>query len=67
MLTLVFRLPRECHACHRITAELIRRFDVIAVEKLQIQHMTRSSQGTAEYPGRNINQKRKLNWSVLKQ
>ena len=55
------------NACHRITSALIRAFDVIAVEKLQIGNMTRSAKGTMEEPGRRVKQKRGLNRTILEQ
>ena len=45
---------------------LARRFDVIRVEDLNIQHMTRSAKGTKDVPGRNIAQKAGLNRGISK-
>ncbi|WP_433464557.1 transposase [Spirillospora sp. CA-128828] len=44
---------------------LARRFDVIAVEDLNIAGMTRSARGTVEAPGRNVRQKAGLNRGIL--
>ena len=52
---------------HRITSEIVKDYDFIAVEDLQIQNMTASASGTAEEPGRNVAQKRGLNRSILEQ
>ena len=52
---------------HRIALELVRRYDHIAAEDLQIQNMTRSARGTLEQPGRNVKQKRGLNRSINEQ
>src|ERR1035437_1110409 len=40
---------------------IVRRFDVIRVEDLQIKNMTRSARGTRENPGRNVRAKAGLN------
>jgi transposase len=44
---------------------IVRRFDVIRVEDLQITNMTRSARGTRENPGRNVRQKAGLNRGIL--
>ncbi len=44
---------------------LARRFDVIAVEELNIRGMTRSARGTVEAPGRNVRAKAGLNRGIL--
>lgn len=58
---------RNRNDCHQITTDIIRRFDVIAVEDLQLKNMTRSAKGTVEEPGTNVNAKSGLNREVLKQ
>ena len=58
---------RRRNACHRITTGLVRRFDTITVEALQIANMTRSAKGTAAQPGINVRQKAGLNRSILEQ
>ena len=58
---------RNRNECHRITTDLIRRFDLIAVEDLQIKNMTASARGTLENPGTNVELKSLLNRLVLEQ
>ena len=41
----------------KTSTRIARRFDMIRVEDLQIQNMTRSAKGTRENPGRNVSQK----------
>ena len=45
---------------------IVRRFDVIRVEDLQITNMTRSARGNRENPGRNVGQKAGLNRGILR-
>jgi putative transposase len=49
----------------KTSTELARQFDLIRVEALKIQSMTRSARGTLEAPGRNVRQKAGLNRSIL--
>lgn len=49
----------------KLSTDLARRFDVIRVEDLKIQNMTRSARGTAAKPGRNVRQKAGLNRGIL--
>ncbi|MBB3724229.1 RNA-guided endonuclease InsQ/TnpB family protein [Nonomuraea dietziae] len=49
----------------KATTDLARRFDVIAVENLNISSMTRSARGTLQAPGRNIAAKAGLNRGIL--
>jgi putative transposase len=49
----------------KTSTDLARCFDVIRVEDLQIQNMTRSARGTREKPGRNVRQKAGLNREIL--
>ncbi len=58
---------RNRNACHRITTDLVRRFGVIAVEKLNIDAMTRSASGTLEEPGTQVAAKSGLNRSIMEQ
>ena len=58
---------RNRNECHRTTTELVRRFDFIAVEDLQVKNMTASAKGTAEQPGRHVRQKAGLNRSITEQ
>jgi putative transposase len=48
----------------KTTADLARRFDVIRVEALDVQAMTRSARGTVEQPGVRAAQKRGLNRAI---
>jgi putative transposase len=45
---------------------LARRFDIIRVENLDVQGMTRSARGTAGAPGRNVRAKAGLNRGILR-
>ncbi|MFC5815501.1 RNA-guided endonuclease InsQ/TnpB family protein [Nonomuraea harbinensis] len=49
----------------KVSTDLARRFDVIAVEDLKIRDMTRSARGTVEAPGRNVRAKAGLSRSIL--
>ncbi|WP_218825484.1 RNA-guided endonuclease InsQ/TnpB family protein [Streptosporangium subroseum] len=49
----------------KTSTDLVRRFDVIAVEDLKISNMTRSARGTLEVPGTNVRQKAGLNQGIL--
>jgi transposase len=51
--------------CEKTSTDVARRFDVIRVEDLRIQNMTRSPKGTVEAPGRNVRQKAGLNRGIL--
>ncbi len=50
----------------KVSTDIVRRFDVIRVEDLQVKNMTRSAKGTLETPGRNVSQKAGLNRGVLR-
>jgi putative transposase len=50
----------------KASTDIARRFDVIRVEDLKIQHMTRSAKGTPENPGRNVRAKAGLNRGILR-
>lgn len=61
------------NACHCLTTDLVRRFGMIAVEKLTIANLTRSAKGTVEDPGTQVTQKVGLNrliqeqtWSLIR-
>jgi transposase len=45
---------------------IVRRFDVIRVEDLQIGNMVRSARGTIQSPGRNVRAKAGLNRGILR-
>ncbi len=49
----------------KTSTDLARRFDIVRVENLDVQSMTRSARGTAGAPGRNIRQKAGLNRGIL--
>ncbi len=55
------------NACHRMTPELVRQFDIIGAEQLAIRNMTRSAAGTLEKPGSKVKQKSGLNREILAQ
>jgi putative transposase len=50
----------------KTSTDLARRFDLIRVENLDVQGMTRSARGTAEAPGQNVRQKAGLNRGILR-
>jgi putative transposase len=52
--------------CEQVSTDIARRFDVIRVEDLNIRGMTRSANGTAEAPGRNVAQKAGPNRGISK-
>ena len=58
---------RNRNECHRITTEIVRNHDLIAIEDLSIVNMTRSARGTVERPGRNVSAKSGLNRSISEQ
>jgi IS605 OrfB family transposase len=49
----------------KTSTELARRFDVVAVEDLNVRGMTRSAKGTIDAPGAGVRQKAGLNRSIL--
>jgi putative transposase len=50
----------------KASTDMARRFDLIRVEDLQINNMTRSAKGTRENPGRNVRAKAGLNREILR-
>jgi transposase len=50
--------------CEKVSTGIARRFDVIRVEDLNIQGMTRSAKGTVDAPGRNVRAKAGLNREI---
>ena len=50
----------------KVSTDIVRRFDVIRVEDLQIGNMTRSAKGTRGNPGRNVRAKAGLNRGILR-
>jgi putative transposase len=49
----------------KLSTDLARRFDVIRVENLRVQNMTRSAKGTIQTPGRGVHAKAGLNRQIL--
>ena len=54
---------RDWH--HKLANLLVRGYDRIALEKLNVANMTRSARGTVEHPGRNVAAKAALNRKIL--
>jgi transposase len=52
--------------CEKVSTDLVRRFDVIRVEDLRIQDMTRSAKGSLGQPGRNVAAKAGLNREIMR-
>jgi putative transposase len=50
---------------HKLALALVRDYDVIVHEDLQIKNMTRSAKGTPQKPGSNVAAKSGLNRSIL--
>jgi len=50
----------------KASTSIARRFDLIRVEGLQIQNMTRSAKGNREHPGRNVRAKAGLNRGIMR-
>jgi putative transposase len=50
----------------KASTAIVRRFDLIRVEDLQIRNMTCSARGTARNPGRNVRAKSGLNREILR-
>ena len=51
----------------KTTTDLVRSYDLIALENLKIKNMTKSTKGTIQSPGKNVAQKAGLNRSILEQ
>jgi transposase len=49
----------------KLSTSLARRFDIIRIEDLRVQDMTRSAKGTVDNPGRHVSAKAGLNRSIL--
>ena len=54
---------RDWH--HKLAHILVRSYDQIVLEKLNIANMTRSARGTLEHPGSNVTIKAALNRNIL--
>jgi putative transposase len=50
---------------HKVSAQIVRRFDRIALESLRLRSMTRSAKGTHEMPGVGVRAKAGLNRALL--
>lgn len=50
---------------HKVSRDIVRRFDRIALETLQLRSMTRSAKGTYEAPGANVRAKAGLNRAMF--
>ena len=50
---------------HQVSHDLVRDYDLIAIEDLQVAAMSRSAAGTVEAPGANVAAKRGLNRAIL--
>ena len=48
----------------KVSTDLVRSYDLVAVEDLEVKNMVRSAKGTIEQPGTNVAQKRGLNRSI---
>lgn len=51
-------------AWHKITTHLVKTYDFMFIEELQLKNMTKSASGTLANPGKNVAQKRGLNRSM---
>ncbi len=51
----------------KTTTNLVRDYDLIAIEDLKVKNMVRSASGTKESPGKNVAQKRGLNREIQSQ
>ena len=51
--------------CEKTSTSIARRFDLICVEDMKIQNMTRSAKGNVQKPGKNVRQKSGLNREIL--
>jgi putative transposase len=49
----------------KTSTDLVRRFDLIRVEDLDVRAMTRSAKGTRQQPGRGVRLKARLNRGIL--
>ena len=52
---------------HELSANIVSRYDFIALEDLTVKNMVRSAKGTVEEPGRNVRAKAGLNRSIHEQ
>jgi len=59
-------IDRRKDWAEKASTNIVRRFDVVRVEDLGIQNMTRSAGGTLEHPGSNVRAKTGLNREILR-
>ena len=52
---------------HKISKYLVNNHDIIYIEDLKINNMSKSEKGTIEEPGKNVKQKKEPNRSILEQ
>ena len=52
-------------AAHKLTCALVKTFEVLGIEDLNVQGMSASAKGDVESPGKNVRQKAGLNRAVL--
>ncbi len=52
---------------HKLTTGLVKQHGLIVIEDLKVKNMTRSAQGTAQKPGKNVAAKSGLNRMILEQ
>src|ERR1700736_1101775 len=50
---------------HKVALDMVRRYDVLALERLAVRSMVRSARGTVDEPGKNVRAKAGLNRSLL--
>ena len=58
---------RNHNELHRITAQLVKKYDHFAIEDMSIQELTWSARGTLDNPGRGVSIKAAINRSILEQ
>ncbi len=51
--------------CHQVSKEIASKYDLVYLEDLNIQAMTKSAKGTQEHPGKHVKQKAGLNREIL--
>ena len=59
-------IDRRKDWAEKASTNIVRRFDLVRVEDLRIQNMTRSAGGTLEHPGSNVRAKTGLNREILR-
>jgi putative transposase len=59
-------IDRRKDWAEKASTDIVRRFDLVRVEDLRIQNMTRSAGGTLEHPGSNVRAKTGLNREILR-